>query len=169
MGKGKGKAGRREAKLAAKKLNQTPKIPGMPKPAQPQKKAKKIPSREKKSAINTNMPGPAAYPIPTGRPKPFTKSPQHAKWPALFKKHLGVIEAHIRWLDRIMQSMKSDMVNMPEQERLEFELGEKGNWRVISAMMDRSREVLAAARLAARGIVSCAGSVEAFGYVSADD
>ncbi|KAI9052171.1 hypothetical protein LZ554_003533 [Drepanopeziza brunnea f. sp. 'monogermtubi'] len=153
MGKGKGKAGRREAKLAAKKLNQEPKIPGVPKPAQPQKKAKKIPSREKKSAINTNMPGTAAYPIPMGRPKPFTKSPQHAKWPSLFKKHLQLIESQIRALDRIMQSMKLDMVTMPEKERLEFELGERGNWRVICGMMDRTREVLAMARQAARGIL----------------
>ncbi|PBP17148.1 hypothetical protein BUE80_DR012061 [Diplocarpon rosae] len=77
MGKGKGKAGRKEAKLAAKKLNQAPKIPGMPKPAQPQKKAKKIPSREKKSALNTNPPGPATYPLPMGRPKPALRDRQN--------------------------------------------------------------------------------------------
>ncbi|KAH9217456.1 hypothetical protein DL95DRAFT_424027 [Leptodontidium sp. 2 PMI_412] len=86
-------------------------------------------------------------------PKPFTKSPQHAKWPALFKKHLGVIESHIRSLDRVMQSMKSDMADMPEKERLDFELGERGNWRVICGMMDRAREVLTSARVAATGIV----------------
>jgi hypothetical protein len=154
MGKGKGKKGRKEAKLAAKKANEVPKIPGLPKPSNPVKKAKKIASRDKKSAMNTNPPGPADFPIPMGRPKPFTKSAQHAKWPALFKKHLSVIEAHIRGLDRIMQSMKVDMQTMGEKERLEFELGEKGNWRVICDMMDRAREVLSTAREAARGIVS---------------
>jgi hypothetical protein len=154
MGKGKGKKGRKEAKLAAKKANEPPKIPGVPKPSNPIKKAKKIPSREKRSAINSNPPGPADFPIPMGRPKPFTKSPQHAKWPALFKKHLGVIEAHIRNLDKIMQSMKVDMQNMSEKERLEVEKGEKGNWRAICDMMDRAREVLSNAREAARGIVS---------------
>ncbi|PBP17954.1 hypothetical protein BUE80_DR011346 [Diplocarpon rosae] len=153
MGKGKGKAGRKEAKLAAKKLNQAPKIPGMPKPAQPQKKAKKIPSREKKSALNTNPPGPATYPLPMGRPKPFTKSPQHAKWPALFKKHLQVIEAHIKDLDRVMSSMKADMATMSEKERSEMESGERGNWRAICGMMDRAREVLTNAKLSARGIL----------------
>ncbi|KAK6581596.1 hypothetical protein PZA11_006287 [Diplocarpon coronariae] len=153
MGKGKGKAGRREAKLAVKKLNQAPKIPGMPKPAQPQKKSKKIPSREKKSALNTNPPGPATYPLPMGHPKPFTKSPQHAKWPALFKKHLQVIEAHIKNLDRIMNSTRADMALMPEKERLEMETGERGNWRALCAMMDRAREVLRSAKLAARGIL----------------
>ncbi|CZT09121.1 uncharacterized protein RAG0_13977 [Rhynchosporium agropyri] len=153
MGKGKGKAGRKEAKLIVKKLNQEPKIPGLPKPARPEKKAKKIPSREKKSAMHSNPPGPANFPLPMGRPKPFTKSPQHAKWPAMFKKHLGVIEAHIRSLDRVMQSMKSEMTDLPEKERLEFELGERGNWRVICGMMDRAREVLTSARIAARGIV----------------
>jgi len=89
-----------------------------------------------------------------GRPKPFTKSPQHAKWPALFKKHLGLIESHIRALDRVMQSMKSEMGQMPEKERMEWELGERGNWRVICNMMDQARTVLADARVAAQGIVS---------------
>ncbi len=152
MGKGKGKKGRREAKLTVKKINQEPKVPGLT-PVNPVKKAKKLLSREKKSLRNTNPPGPASFPIPMGRPKPFTKSPQHAKWPALFKKHLGVIEAHIRSLDRVMQSMKSEMGQMGEKERLEWELGERGNWRVICEMMDRAREVLTAARKAARGIV----------------
>jgi hypothetical protein len=154
MGKGKGKKGRREAKLAAKKATEVPKIPGVPRPANPVKKAKKLASREKKSAINTNPPGPEKFPIPMGRPKPFTKSPQHAKWPALFKKHLGLIESHIRALDRVMQSMKSEMGQMTEKERLEWELGERGNWRVICNMMDQARTVLADARVAAQGIVS---------------
>jgi hypothetical protein len=153
MGKGKGKKGRREAKLAAKRATEVPKIPGAPRPANPVKKAKKLASREKKSAMNTNPPGPEKYPIPMGRPKPFAKSPQHAKWPALFKKHLGLIESHIRALDRVMQSMKSEMGQMSEKERLEWELGEKGNWRVICEMMDRARGVLADAREAAKGIV----------------
>jgi hypothetical protein len=154
MGKGKGKKGRHEAKLAAKKAAEVPKIPGAPRPANPVKKAKKLLSREKKSAINTNPPGPEKFPIPMGRPKPFTKSPQHAKWPALFKKHLGLIESHIRALDRVMQSMKSEMGQMPEKERMEWELGERGNWRAICEMMDRARGVLADARKAAQGIVS---------------
>ncbi|TVY89419.1 hypothetical protein LAWI1_G004832, partial [Lachnellula willkommii] len=84
---------------------------------------------------------------------PFTKSPQHAKWPALFKKSLGVTEAHIRKLDRVMQSMKSEMVEMGEQERLEWELGSRGNWRRICGMMDRAREILAQEREAAKGIL----------------
>jgi hypothetical protein len=152
MGKGKGKKGRREAKIAAKKATETPKIPGAPRPVNPIKKARKLISREKKA--NTNSLGAENSPIPMGRPKLFTKSLQHAKWPALFKKHLGVIEAHIRSLDRVMQSMKSQMGQMEEKERLEWELGERGNWRVICEMMDRAREVLASAREAAKGIVS---------------
>jgi hypothetical protein len=154
MGKGKGKKGRREAKIAAKKATEGPKISGVPKAGNPIKKAKKLASREKKSSMNTNPPGPEKFPIPMGRPKPFTKSPQHAKWPALFKKHLGVIEAHIRSLDRVMQSMKAQMGEMEDKERMEWELGERGNWRVICNMMDRAREVLAGAREAAKGIVS---------------
>jgi hypothetical protein len=43
---------------------------------------------------------------------------------------------------------------MDEKDRLEWELGERGNWRVICEMMDRAREVLVSAKKAARGIVS---------------
>ena len=153
MGKGKGKKGRREAKLAAKNLIQEPKVAAVPKPVNPAKKAKKLLSREKKLAMNANPPGPAALSIPIGRSKPVPKTLQHAKWPALFKRHLGVIESHIRSLDRVMQSMKSEMGQMAEKERLEWELDERGNWRVICNMMDRAREVLAGAREAAKGIV----------------
>jgi hypothetical protein len=151
MGRGKGKAGRKEPTLAVRKLNREPKISGTPNSA-PQTVGTTKPPREKKSAGNTNVPDPSAFPTPMGRTKPFTK--QHAKWPALFKKNIGVIESHIKSLDRIMQSMKADMVDMPEEERLEWELGERGNWRVICGMMDRAREVLATTREAAIGIVS---------------
>jgi hypothetical protein len=146
MGKGKGKKGRREAKIAAKKAAEKPKIPGVPR-VNPVKKANKLLSREKKANSEKVS-------IPMGRSKPGPKSLQHAKWPALFKKHLGVIEAHIRSLDRVMQSMKSQMGQMEEKERMEWELGERGNWRVICEMMDRAREVLTSARKSAEGIVS---------------
>ncbi len=53
-----------------------------------------------------------------------------------------------------MQSMKSEMGQMPKKERMEWELGERGNWRVICNMMDQARRVLADARVAAQGIVS---------------
>ena len=50
--------------------------------------------------------------------------------------------------------MKSDMGKMEEDERRMWELGEKGNWRVICEMIDRARLTLASAREAAKGIVS---------------
>ncbi|KAK0117439.1 hypothetical protein ONS96_013270 [Cadophora gregata f. sp. sojae] len=153
MGKGKGKAGRKETKLDAKKLNQEPKIPGMPKPPRPEKKAKKVLSKEAKSAIQSNLLGSTTLSLPIGHPKPLVKSPVHAKWPALFKKHLGVLESHIKALDRVMQNVKSEMADLPEKERLDFELGEKGNWRIICGMMDRAREAFTTARSAAQGII----------------
>lgn len=149
MGKGKGKKGHAEEKAKVRAARKA-KAAMLPKPAKPLKKEK----IKKVKKPNTNPPGPAAFPIPMGRPKPFTKSPQHAKWPSLFKRHLGVIEAHIRNLDRVMQSMQSEMGEMAEDEKLRWELGEKGNWRVICEMMDRAREVLTSAREAAKGIVS---------------
>lgn len=149
MGKGKGKAGRKTEKAAARAARKE-KLPGVPKPAKPLKKEKV----KKPKTVNPNPPGSESFSIPMGQSKPLTKTPQHVKWPALFKKHLGVIEAHIRSLDRAMQSMKSQMGGLDEKERLEWELGETGNWRVICEMMDRAREVLANARKCADGIVS---------------
>jgi hypothetical protein len=134
MGKGPGKKGRKESKVAVTKSNQESKIPGLAKPKKPATKA-----------IST---------LPLGQQQPFAKKPQHAKWPALFKRHLGVIESHVKSLDRVMQSTKSEMDRMNEKDRLEWELGERGNWRVICEMMDRAREVLVSAKKAAQGIVS---------------
>jgi hypothetical protein len=153
MGKGKGKKGKREEKLAvraAKNVAKAEQRALLPAGARPVKKPK-VPKAKKP---NLNPPGPASFPIPTGKPKPFTKSPQGAKWPALFKKHLGALEAHIRVLDRVRQSMKSEMEDMEEDERRMWELGEKGNWKVICEMIDRARSTLTSAREAAKGIVS---------------
>ncbi|TVY49063.1 hypothetical protein LOCC1_G001376 [Lachnellula occidentalis] len=160
MGKGKGKAVKRAEKTAVKTAKKDAKrvarestaLTGITKPTPKGPSLKAIKKRALKEK-NTNAPGPSSFPIPTGHAKPFTKSPQHAKWPALFKKSLGVTEAHIRKLDRVMQSMKSEMVEMGEQERLEWELGARGNWRRICGMMDRAREILAQEREAAKGIL----------------
>ncbi|KAH7377500.1 hypothetical protein BKA64DRAFT_688271 [Cadophora sp. MPI-SDFR-AT-0126] len=125
----------------------------MPKPARPEKKVKKLLSQEVKSTMEINSQANSKCSLPIGHPSPLVKSPQHAKWPALFKKHLGVLESHVRALDRVMQNVKSEMADLPENEKLDFELGEKGNWRIICGMMDRAREALTSARTAAQGIV----------------
>lgn len=112
------------------------------------KSARKLAQKAK----NQSRPVPASS-IPADQPKPLLKPPQHAKWPALFKRHLGLIESHIRGLDRVMQSMKSEMEGMSEEMRQESELGVRGNWRRICGMLDRSREVLAQARECGEGIL----------------
>lgn len=147
MGKGQGKKGRREAKTTAKKAKKAKLAAKIPKvrPPNPINKARKELSR-KNSLLKINPL--ETTEVPTGPPK------IHAKWPALFKKHIGIIESHIKSLDRVMQSMKSEMAEMSEKERMEWELGERGNWRVMCALMDRSRELLTSARTAAKGIVS---------------
>jgi hypothetical protein len=116
----------------------------------PVKKEKKA----RRERPNSNPSGPAHFPIPTGHAKPFVKSPQHAKWPSMFKRHIGMVEAHIRTLDRVMMSMRANMNEMPDEEREAWERGEKGMWGTISAMMDRAKTCLIDARLAAVGIVS---------------
>jgi len=156
MGKGKGKKSRKEEKALAKKAKaKEPKLPGVPKLPNPAKIAKKLAAKEKKAAaVDDNPPKyeHGAFPTPLGRHKPFTK--QHAKWPALFKKHIGILESHIKALDRIMMSMRADIDLVPAKERLDYELGERGNWRAICEMMDRARQTLCSAKEAAKGIVS---------------
>jgi len=88
------------------KSRRSPQIPGAPRPANPVKKAKKLLSREKKSAINTNPPGPEKFPIPMGRPKPLRRARSMRSGRRCLRSHLGLIESHIRALDRVMQSMR---------------------------------------------------------------
>jgi len=115
----------------------------------PSKKEKKT---ERVKPI-TKPPGIASFPVPLGQPQP-TKSPVHAKWPAMFKRHIGTIEAHIRLLDRVMQSMHSHMKTMEPEERELWERGERGNWNLISGMMQRANSILVDARAAGVGVVS---------------
>lgn len=72
----------------------------------------------------------------------------------MFKRHIGLIESHIKTLDRVMQSMKNHMDQMPEDERYAWESGEVGKWGVICGMMSRTRMILRDAREAGVGIVS---------------
>ncbi|KAE9373943.1 hypothetical protein N431DRAFT_482803 [Stipitochalara longipes BDJ] len=153
MGKGKGKKGKKEPKSVVKKATVISKVPREPRPVNPVKKAKKLLSKEKKAAMTANPLGSDPNSIAMAASNRVMKNLLHAKWPALFKKHLGVIESHIKALDRTMQSMKSEMAQMPEKERMEWELGERGNWRVLCEMMDRARQVLADARKSAQGIL----------------
>jgi hypothetical protein len=178
MAKGKGKKAKREAKLQARKARKEAKLNPQPKTDDPAKivrrQIERAERKARKAAIRARPPRPPAEPkkpidseFETNRPiavekpagpetKPFkpVKVLQHAKWPALFKKHIGILEAHIKSLDRIMQSMRSQMMVMPEKERIDWELGKKGSWRVISEMMDRARDTLCGAKIAAEGVVS---------------
>ncbi|RKF72054.1 putative Bgh-specific protein [Golovinomyces cichoracearum] len=77
----------------------------------------------------------------------------HGKWVAIFEVHLGMLEQHVEILDQLMQSMENDAEDLNSQDRLDWELGERGHWRVICRMMDAARAALAQAREAARGIL----------------
>jgi hypothetical protein len=149
MGKGGGKKGRPTTKTRQRE----PKIPGLPKAPKipnPDQDLKKQESKEKKRARLLAIAIEAAK-----KPEKdhLLKNLVHAKWPALFKRHIGLIESHVQSLDRIMKSLKTQMSFLPENERLDWELGERGQWRVMCGLMDRARDVLTAARQAARGMV----------------
>jgi hypothetical protein len=49
--------------------------------------------------------------------------------------------------------MQSEMKNMGEEQRREFELGGDSKWRTVCGLMDRARETLVAARLASHTII----------------
>ncbi|KAN0098180.1 hypothetical protein V8E51_013843 [Hyaloscypha variabilis] len=153
MGKGKGKKGKKDPKSAIKKSTEITKVKA-PRPVNPIKKVKKLMSKDKKAERDAIPPiGSDMDAIRKAASDRVMKNLLHAKWPALFKKHLGVIESHILALDRTMMSMKTEMEHMPEKQRLEWELGERGNFRVLCEMMDRARQVLVDARRSAQGIL----------------
>lgn len=112
-------------------------------PSAPQKEKKeKKPKRER-----------VKKPPPPPMPKPLLKSQQHAKWPAMFKRHLGMIETHIKLLDRMMTSMKADIDKLEPELRRQWLTGETGNWTVMVGLMKRARQTLVDARTAGSGIV----------------
>ena len=153
MGKGKGKKAKREEKLAKRAAKNAA-------------KAEQRASAPKKSRVPKVKPTnpdpvppegtsyPSYPPLPSESSKPLVRPLHGAKWPSLFKKHLGVLESHIKALDRVRQSLKNDMSKMEEEERRMWEMGEKGQWLIICDLLDRARMTLASGREAAKGIVS---------------
>ncbi|TGO62868.1 hypothetical protein BOTNAR_0108g00300 [Botryotinia narcissicola] len=77
----------------------------------------------------------------------------HAKWGALFRKHLGLLEAHCKALDRVQQAMKSEMKNLSEEEKREWELNEEGPWRILCGLLDRGRDTLVSGRKMAQFVL----------------
>lgn len=154
MGKEKGKKGRKDSDTATTKPVLTPKQTKSPNPA---KQAKNLAAREKRAAAKGAMPtGPIeGFEDPNGRPGPFIQGPPHAKWPSMWKKDMGLIESRIKSLDRQMDAMRGYMQSMPEgsSQRIDYELGERSNWRHICSMMDRARELLCMVKEEARGIL----------------
>ena len=152
MGTGKGKKAKLQKSILEKKKIKEAKAASLPKPsldheALAAKAAKKEAKREERMQKILAQLG-------SSTDSHTMKNALHAKWPALFKQHIGLIEFHIKRLERLMQSMKAEMDGFPEKQRLEWELGERGNWRVMCEMMDRARELYVNAKVAAKGIVS---------------
>ncbi|RAL58423.1 hypothetical protein DID88_005128 [Monilinia fructigena] len=77
----------------------------------------------------------------------------HAKWGALFRKHLGVLEAHCKTLDRVQQAMRSEMARLSDEEKREWELNQDGPWRILCGLLDRGRDTLVSGRTMARFIL----------------
>jgi hypothetical protein len=75
-----------------------------------------------------------------------TEALSHVKWPSLFKKHIGVLESHVKHLERVMQSVKDFMLGLSEEERGEWEKGEKGQLKIITGFLERARETLGNAK-----------------------
>lgn len=91
----------------------------------------------------------------TDKPEvPLMNRSVHAKWGALFRKHLGVLEAHCKTLDRVQQAMKSEMERLSQEEKREWELNQDGPWRILCGLLDRGRDTLVSGRTMARFIVS---------------
>lgn len=77
-----------------------------------------------------------------------------ARWTALFRAHLEVLEAHVRTLEEVQRGVEREMVGLSAEEKVQWERGERGSWMVIEGMLGRAREVLGSARRAAEEVVS---------------
>ncbi|EPE33546.1 hypothetical protein GLAREA_06559 [Glarea lozoyensis ATCC 20868] len=66
----------------------------------------------------------------------------HVKWPSLFKKHIGVLESHVKHLERVQQSVKDFMLGLPDVERDAWERGEKGHLKIIVGCVERAKETV---------------------------
>jgi hypothetical protein len=137
---------------------------GKPKTSTEKAKKPKTEIQVKREARRSRKAAPRLATVPTPsssipkekhppKPKPPAKNPGHAKWSAIFKRHLTVIETHIQTLDRTKQNLIASMNEMDDAERKRWETGEIGNWTRLSAMMDRAREILASGSEAASLIV----------------
>ncbi|KAG9240375.1 hypothetical protein BJ878DRAFT_526460 [Calycina marina] len=108
-------------------------------------------ARKEKKQKGRKHPYPTANGLPTYRA--FVKQPIHAKWPSLFKRHIGLIESQIKVYDRLMMSMRSEMDQMEEAERLKWESGAEGHWHTLCGMMQRGKNMLDDALAAGKGIL----------------
>ena len=127
----------------------------VPKPKKERKE--KGPKRERKPKLPKDK-----DPNKTDKPEvPLMNRSVHAKWGALFRKHLGVLEAHCKALDRTYQAMKSEMANLSEEEKKQWELNEDGPWRILCGLLDRARDTLTSGRKMARFVVG----IKYFGMV----
>lgn len=108
------------------------------------------PVREKKKKLPADQ-----DPLRTHKPvTPLINRSMHAKWGALLKKHMGVLETHVKMVDRVCQLVRSEMELLGEEEKREWELDVNGPWRTTVGVLDRARGALSGARQVAGRIVS---------------
>ncbi|KAH6680622.1 hypothetical protein B0J14DRAFT_579017 [Halenospora varia] len=158
--KPKAKSGKRNAKTSSKRKARD-KVAGLtnanftPLPAKSQKS--KMASENKSSVLSGPdlVTGVPLSTVNTSTPsvKIAGEALKHAKWPALLKKHMGVLESHIKALDRVLQNIMQLMEGMPEEERGKWERGEKGKFVVVAGSLDRVRDAYVCAKMVAEGVV----------------
>ncbi|KAI1000519.1 hypothetical protein K3495_g7677 [Podosphaera aphanis] len=81
------------------------------------------------------------------------QSARRLQWPGLLRTHVGLLESHALTLQHLIKDMQSEAEKMSLNDRLDWELDEKGEWRLICRMMEDTRELLMQARKVARGIL----------------
>ncbi|KAH8672570.1 hypothetical protein BGZ60DRAFT_405160 [Tricladium varicosporioides] len=159
-GKPKAKTHNRDAKTSSKRKTRD-KVAGLtnanftPLPAKLQKP--RVASENKSSVLHSSDHVASVQPSIVNVSIPFVKTAnealKHAKWPALLKKHMGVLESHIKTLDRMLQNITQFMESMPEDERRRWERGETGKFVVVAGSLDRVRDAYVCAKMVAEGVV----------------
>ncbi|KAH8805738.1 hypothetical protein F5884DRAFT_800407 [Xylogone sp. PMI_703] len=61
------------------------------------------------------------------------------KWASLVKRHIELMDEHVKFLEQIQESMRAEMSALEKEEQMQWERGEVGHWKSLCGMIERAR------------------------------
>ncbi|RFU30704.1 hypothetical protein B7463_g5595, partial [Scytalidium lignicola] len=69
---------------------------------------------------------------PPSTTNPPTHDPENLKWSSLFKRHIELMDAHVKF-------MRAEMSTLDKEEQMRWESGEREHWKSLCGMIERAR------------------------------